>query len=75
MANMVPTDKIMTTKPISKIKAVATKDRIPLIHNNRANIEMLEKILPNLIKNSLKSFLSVWVVCKFCISSLRMIES
>ena len=51
---MVPIDKIMTTKPISKIKAVATKDKIPLKHNNRANIEMLEKILPNLIKNSFK---------------------
>ena len=71
MTNMVPTDKIMTTKPISKIKAVATKDRIPLKHNNRANIEMLEKILPNLIKNSFKSFLRSGVVCEFCISSSK----
>ena len=39
---MVPIDKIMITKPISKIKAVATKDRIPLKHNKRANIEILE---------------------------------
>lgn len=71
MTNMVPIDKIMTAKPISKIKAVATKDKIPLKHNNRANIEMLEKILPNLIKNSFKSFLRSGALCEFCISSSK----
>ena len=62
---MVPIDKIMIAKPISKINAVATKDRIPLKHNNKANIEMLEKILPNLIKNSFKSFLRSGVYVNF----------
>ena len=67
MINMVPIDKIMITKPISKINAVAAKDRIPQKQNNKANIEMLEKILPNLIKNSFKSFLRSGLVCEFCI--------
>ena len=46
--------------------------KVAIIHNNDTDsIEMLEKILPNLIKNSFKSFLRSGVVCEFCISSSK----